>query len=74
MKSTSVAGILLVVLGALILAYQGITYTRHQKILDIGPFHATQDTQEHVPLSPILGGLALVAGIALLLVGARAKA
>jgi hypothetical protein len=74
MKSTSVAGILLVVLGALALAYQGITYTRHQKILDIGPFHATQDTQEHIPLSPILGGLALVAGIALLLVGARAKA
>jgi hypothetical protein len=74
MKSTSVAGILLVVLGALALAYQGITYTRRQKILDIGPFHATQDTQERIPLSPILGGLALVAGIALLLVGARAKA
>lgn len=74
MKSSSIAGILLVVLGALVLAYQGITYTRHQKILDIGPFHATQDTQEHIPLSPILGGLALVAGIALLLVGARAKA
>ena len=74
MKSTFVAGILLVVLGALVLAFQGITYTRHQKILDVGPFHATQDTQEHIPLSPILGGLALVAGIALLLVGARAKA
>jgi hypothetical protein len=74
MKSTSVAGILLVVLGALILAYQGITYTRHQKILDIGPFRATQDTQEHIPVSPILGGLALVAGIALLLVGGQAKA
>jgi hypothetical protein len=74
MKSTSVAGILLVVLGVLVLAYQGISYTRHQKILDVGPFHATQDTQEHIPLSPILGGLALVAGTALLLVGARAKA
>jgi hypothetical protein len=74
MKSTSVAGILLVVLGALVLAYQGITYTRHQKILDIGPLHATEDTEEHIPLSPILGGLALVAGAALLLVGSRAKA
>jgi hypothetical protein len=74
MKSTSVAGILLVVLGALVLAYQGITYTRHQKILDIGPLHATEDTEEHIPLSPIFGGLALVAGMALLLVGARAKA
>ncbi len=74
MKSTSVAGILLVVLGALALAYQGINYTRREKILDIGPIHATQDTQEHIPLPPILGGLALVAGVALLLVGARQKA
>ena len=61
------------VLGALVLAYQGIPYTRHQRILDIGPFHATQDTREHFPLSPILAGLALVAGTALLLVRAQAK-
>ena len=74
MKPISIAGILLMVLGALVLAYQGITYTRHEKILDIGPIHATQDTQEHIPLSPILGGLALVGGVALLLAGARQKA
>jgi hypothetical protein len=74
MKSISLAGILLVVLGALALAYQGITYTRHEKVLDIGPIHATQDTQEQIPLPPILGGLALVGGIALLVAGARRKA
>lgn len=73
MKTISLVGILLIVLGGLALAYQGITYTRHEKILDVGPIHATQDTQEHIPLPPILGGLALVGGIALLLAGARQK-
>jgi uncharacterized membrane protein len=74
MKSISLAGILLVVLGALALAYQGFTYTRQEKVFDIGPIHATQDTQEHISLPPILGGLALVGGIALLVAGARRKA
>ena len=73
MKSLSLLGILLVVLGALALAYQGITYTRREKVLDVGPIHATEDTQERIPLPPILGGLALVGGVALLVVGARQK-
>jgi hypothetical protein len=71
MKSISLAGILLIVLGALALAYQGITYTRQEKVLDVGPIHATRDTQEHVPLPPVLGGLALIGGVALLVAGAR---
>jgi hypothetical protein len=73
MKPISLAGIVLVVLGALALAYQGITYTRQEKVLDLGPIHATADTQERIPLPPILGGLALVGGIALLVAGARKK-
>jgi hypothetical protein len=71
MKPISIAGIILIVLGALALAYQGINYTRHEKVLDVGPIHATKDTQEHIPLSPIVGGLALVGGVALLAAGAR---
>jgi len=74
MKPISLAGIVLVVLGALALAYQGITYTRQEKVIDLGPIHATADTQERIPLPPILGGLALVGGIALLVAGARQKA
>jgi hypothetical protein len=74
MKSTSMLGIVLVVLGALALAYQGITYTRRVDVVDIGPLHATADKQERLPLPPILGGLALVGGIALLIAGARQKA
>jgi uncharacterized membrane protein len=74
MKSLSLLGILLVVLGVLALAYQGITYTHREKVFDVGPIHATKDTQEQIPLPPILGGLALVGGVALLVVGARQKA
>jgi hypothetical protein len=74
MKSISMVGILLVVLGALALAYQGINYTHRETVLDMGPIHATKDTQEQIPLPPILGGLALAGGIALLVVGARQRA
>jgi hypothetical protein len=73
MKPISLVGILLVVLGALALAYQGITYTHHEKVLDIGPIHATKDTEEQIPLPPVLGGLALVGGIVLLIIGAKQK-
>jgi hypothetical protein len=71
MKPMSLAWIVLVVLGALALAYQGITYTHREKVLDIGPIHATKDTEEQIPVPPILGGLALVGGIVLLVAGAK---
>jgi uncharacterized membrane protein len=73
MKSISLAGILLIVLGALALAYHGVNYTRHRHVLDVGPMHATEDTREHIPLPPVLGGLALLGGIALVFAGARQK-
>jgi hypothetical protein len=74
MKPITVIGIALLVLGALALAYQGINYTRTEKVLDIGPIHATAERHERIPLPPIIGGLALVGGIALLVMGARQKA
>jgi hypothetical protein len=74
MKPISLVGILLIVLGVLALAYQGITYTHREKIVDIGPIHATADKQETIPLPPVVGGLALLAGIGLLVVGARKAA
>jgi len=73
MKSISIAGIVLVVLGALALAYHGINYTHQERVLDVGPIHATRDAQDRIPLPPIVGGLALVGGIALLLAGAKQK-
>jgi UDP-N-acetylmuramyl pentapeptide phosphotransferase/UDP-N-acetylglucosamine-1-phosphate transferase len=73
MKTASWLGILLVVAGALILAYQGINYTREKKVIDMGPMHVTQESHEHIPLPPILGGLALVGGIVLLVMGAQSR-
>jgi len=74
LKPITLIGIVLVVLGALALAYQGINYTRTEKLLDLGPIHATKDTQERIPLPPILGGIALIGGVGLLIAGARQKA
>jgi len=71
MKPITWIGILLIVLGGLALAYQGFNYTRQEKVLDIGPIHATREDQEHVSIPPVLGGLALAGGIALLVVGAK---
>lgn len=71
MKPVFLLGILLIVLGVLALAYQGFNYTHREKVLDVGPIHATADEREHVSIPPFLGGLALVGGIALVVAGAR---
>ena len=73
MKPMSWVGILLIVVGALALAYQGIDYTRQKKVLDVGSVHLTKETNERIPLPPILGGLALVGGVGLLVMGASGK-
>ncbi len=71
MKPLSMAGIILIVLGGLALAYQGFTYTHQEKVLDIGPIHATAEKHERISIPPILGGLALVGGVILLVAGTR---
>ena len=73
MKPISWAGILLIILGALALAYQGINYTRQKQVLDVGSLQVTTETHERIPLPPILGGLAVVGGIVLLVAGAKSK-
>jgi uncharacterized membrane protein len=73
MKTAIVVGILLIVLGIISLAYQGISYTREKKIVDLGPIQATEKTQERIPLPPILGAIALAGGVVLVIVGSRRK-
>jgi hypothetical protein len=65
-----VFGIVLIVIGLAALAYQGFTYTSREKILDIGPLHATAEREKTVPLPPIVGGIAVASGVVLLIVGA----
>ena len=71
MKTTTIAGIVLILLGVVALMYQGITYTKTEKLLDVGPIHATTETQKTIPLPPVVGGLALVGGIVVLVLGDR---
>jgi hypothetical protein len=60
-------GAVLVVLGLLGLVYGGISWTRKDKVVDVGPIEITADKTESVALPPIAGGLMLIGGIALLL-------
>jgi hypothetical protein len=71
MKSTSTAAIILIVLGVVALLYQGITYTKRETVLDLGPIHATAERQKTIPLSPIIGIAAIAGGVVLLLTGSR---
>ncbi len=59
-------GLILITLGIFGLAWGGFTYTTSEKVVDIGPIHATRDRTHTIPLPPILGALALIGGIALL--------
>jgi hypothetical protein len=73
MKPIILAGILLVVLGGLALAYQGFNYTHRENVMDVGPVHVSREDHDRVSIPPILGGLALAGGIVLLVVGAKKK-
>jgi uncharacterized membrane protein len=58
-----ILGVILIILGILSLAYQGITYTTHKKVVDLGPIEATKEEKKTIPLPPVLGVLALVGGV-----------
>jgi hypothetical protein len=66
MKPTVWVAISLILLGVIGLAYQGFTYTHREKILDIGPLHATEEKHDWISIPPVLGGIAVVAGVVLL--------
>jgi uncharacterized membrane protein len=71
MNTLKIVGIILIVVGIVALIFQGITYTTREKVIDLGPIHATAEKEKTIPLPPILGGIALVGGIVLLVVGGK---
>ena len=70
-KPVTLIGIALIIVGVLALAYQGITYTTREKVIDLGPLKASVDKKKTLPLPPIVGVLALAGGVVLVIVGAR---
>jgi drug/metabolite transporter (DMT)-like permease len=74
MKPNALVGVLLIVLGVVALVYGGVTYTKRETVLDMGPIHATADHQKTLPLSPILGIVAVAGGVVLLVTSSRRRA
>jgi uncharacterized membrane protein YidH (DUF202 family) len=70
MRLTIIA-VVLIVLGVVALAYQGIKYTTREKAVDIGPIQVTTEKTKTIPLPPIAGASAVTIGIVLLIVGNR---
>ena len=64
-------GMILIALGLVGLVWGGITYTTREKLVDIGPIHATREQTHNVPLPPIAGAAALIGGVVLLVAGRK---
>ncbi len=71
MKPIVVVGIVLIVFGLAVLAYQGITYTTREKVIEVGPVEVTAEKEKTVRLPPILGAAAVGTGLVLVVVGSR---
>jgi hypothetical protein len=74
MRPTTIIGLLLIAGGLVALLMGGFSYTKSEKVLDVGPLEATVERKERVPVPPIIGGIAMAAGVALLLVGNKTRA
>ena len=73
MRLGTLVGIVLIVLGVIGLASGGFSYTKQEKIVDIGPIHATADKTHSVAIPPVLGTIAIVAGVALVALTVRRR-
>jgi len=73
MKPATIIGILLIILGIIGFATGGITFTHQKKDVDAGPIQISHKTQDTLPISPILSTISLIAGVGLVVVGARAR-
>lgn len=70
MKSNvTIVGLILIVVGIVLFAYQGFTYTSREKVAQLGDLQLTADTQKKVFFSPWVGGLSVAAGIVLVVIG-----
>jgi hypothetical protein len=73
MKAATIIGILLIALGIIGYATGGISFTHEKKDVDLGSVQISHKTQDTLPLSPIFSTISLIAGLCLVVVGAKAK-
>lgn len=71
-KGAMLIGILLILLGGASIAFDQISYTRREKIIDIGPLEATMAKEAHCVRIPLIFGvLVIVAGVAVVWIETR---
>ena len=73
MKPATIIGFLLIILGIIGFAVGGVSFTHQKKDVDLGPIQVSHEQKETVPISPILSTIALVAGVGLVVVGAKTR-
>lgn len=71
MKTAMILGVALIMLGVVAFAYQGITYTTREEVIDIGLLQPTVDRGQIIPLPLLVGVFALISSIVLLIGRAR---
>jgi hypothetical protein len=73
MTASRWGGLALIVLGVLGLVYGGVTYTRARHEVELGPLEVNVEEKESIPIPPLVAGLAVVAGVALVALGGRRR-
>jgi hypothetical protein len=73
LKAATIVGIILIALGIVGFAVGGISFTHEKKDVDLGPVQVSHKQTKTVPISPVLSTVSLVAGVGLVIVGARNK-
>jgi len=74
MTTSKILGLILIAVGTIALVYQGISYQSQDRVVDLGPLHVSAERTHTLPLPPIVGGVALLGGIALLIFGRQKTA
>lgn len=65
MKNTTIAGVILIILGVFLLVYQGFSYTTTETVIDIGPAKIEAKERHHLPVPPLVGWMFAAGGIVL---------
>lgn len=60
------AAAILIAVGIAIVIWGGLGFTTREKVIDVGPIHATKDTHHDVPYGPLAGAALAIVGAAML--------
>ena len=73
MRMVAIIGVFLIVFGIVALGFQSITYFTVDRVVDVGPLQIDVQRPHTIVFQPVAGAIAVMAGLILIIVGARAK-